>query len=222
MGSAIPEERRQAIVERLRTSSLVKPAELAEELGVSVETIRRDLVSLEEDGLLRRVYGGATQYGRPRLRAGVRAAAHELPRAGRRPSAGSLRGYLAGDTLILDIGPASPNWRPRCPPAPRHRPHQLAAGGEPDRRIRGDRRHRVRGARPGRRPRVLRSSQRGLLSRLLRGQSVKGCGGVDATVGVTDYPGGDRIPPGHHRARGGALHARRLVKAGPGGLRQGL
>jgi DeoR family transcriptional regulator, fructose operon transcriptional repressor len=104
VGSPIPEERRQVIVEHLRTRSLVKPAQLADELGVSVETIRRDLVSLEEDGLVRRVYGGATS-----IAARAFEPAYEQRRMSyreRKQAIGRLAAGLvsAGDTLILDIG----------------------------------------------------------------------------------------------------------------------
>ena len=104
MGSPIPEERRLVIMEHLRTRSLVKPAELADELGVSVETIRRDLVSLEEDGLVRRVYGGATSIAARAFEPAYeqrRMSYRERKHAIGRLAAGLVSG---GDTLILDIG----------------------------------------------------------------------------------------------------------------------
>ena len=108
MRAAIPEERRLVIVERVRSRSLVKPAELADELGVSIETIRRDLVALEEDGLVRRVYGGAT---------GTTARAFEptfekrlMCHRDRKMAIGRLAASLIrpDDTLILDIGTTVP------------------------------------------------------------------------------------------------------------------
>ncbi len=53
------EERQHAIVTRARGHGRVDVAALAEEFGVTAETIRRDLGALERDGLLRRVHGGA-------------------------------------------------------------------------------------------------------------------------------------------------------------------
>ncbi|WP_019819162.1 DeoR/GlpR family DNA-binding transcription regulator [Saccharomonospora saliphila] len=53
------EERQQAIVERARTEGRVDVADLAEEFGLTTETIRRDMSVLERHGLLRRVHGGA-------------------------------------------------------------------------------------------------------------------------------------------------------------------
>ena len=53
------EERQQLIVDRARSVGRVDGAELAAELEVTAETIRRDLSILERHGLLRRVHGGA-------------------------------------------------------------------------------------------------------------------------------------------------------------------
>jgi len=55
----IPAERRARIVDALETQRAVKVATLSEALGVSEITIRRDLMSLEREGLLARTYGGA-------------------------------------------------------------------------------------------------------------------------------------------------------------------
>jgi DeoR family fructose operon transcriptional repressor len=55
----IPAERRARIVDALEAQRAVKVATLSEALGVSEITIRRDLMSLEREGLLARTYGGA-------------------------------------------------------------------------------------------------------------------------------------------------------------------
>lgn len=52
-------ERHAAIVEVLRQRGRVLANDLSAELGVSADTIRRDLRELDELGLLRRVHGGA-------------------------------------------------------------------------------------------------------------------------------------------------------------------
>jgi DeoR family transcriptional regulator, fructose operon transcriptional repressor len=52
-------ERRQWLIERARTSGRLDVTEVSDELGLARETIRRDLTSLERQGFLRRVYGGA-------------------------------------------------------------------------------------------------------------------------------------------------------------------
>ena len=53
------EERQREIVGAARRSGSVDVAELAAELGVAKETVRRDLRVLEDHGLVRRTHGGA-------------------------------------------------------------------------------------------------------------------------------------------------------------------
>jgi DeoR/GlpR family transcriptional regulator of sugar metabolism len=53
-------ERRVRLVEHLRTDGQVSVAELADGLGVTPSTIRRDLGRLAREGRLVRTYGGAT------------------------------------------------------------------------------------------------------------------------------------------------------------------
>ena len=52
-------ERRQYILRLLEQRGRIRSAALARELGVTDETIRTDLVALQEKGLLKRVHGGA-------------------------------------------------------------------------------------------------------------------------------------------------------------------
>lgn len=56
----LPVERHRRIREALRRSRVVSTEELAHLLEVSSETVRRDLVVLEQKGHLRRVHGGAS------------------------------------------------------------------------------------------------------------------------------------------------------------------
>ena len=55
----IPAERRARIVTALRAQRAVRVSTLSEALGVSEITIRRDLMLLEQEGVLARTYGGA-------------------------------------------------------------------------------------------------------------------------------------------------------------------
>jgi DeoR/GlpR family transcriptional regulator of sugar metabolism len=55
----LPEERHRAIRERLAAEGRVLAIDLAQELGTSEDTIRRDLRELAALGACRRVYGGA-------------------------------------------------------------------------------------------------------------------------------------------------------------------
>lgn len=58
-GEALPQERQQWILQRLRSHGRVVAAELAAEFEVSEDSIRRDLRELAAQGLCKRVYGGA-------------------------------------------------------------------------------------------------------------------------------------------------------------------
>lgn len=56
-------ERQSIIIEAAKKNGAVKTDELIKMFDVSAETIRRDLLALEEQGVLRRVYGGAVVCG---------------------------------------------------------------------------------------------------------------------------------------------------------------
>jgi DeoR family fructose operon transcriptional repressor len=58
-GTLLVAERRQALINAVRTHGRLEVATAASELGTSTETIRKDLIALEAQGLLRRVHGGA-------------------------------------------------------------------------------------------------------------------------------------------------------------------
>ncbi|MBF0279427.1 MAG: DeoR/GlpR transcriptional regulator [SAR324 cluster bacterium] len=55
----LPEQRHRQILDFVETHKQVKVNDLAQSLKVSKETIRRDLTSLEDRGLLRKVHGAA-------------------------------------------------------------------------------------------------------------------------------------------------------------------
>ena len=57
----LPTQRREAILTEIRTACAVSAEALARRFAVSVETVRRDLRTLQHQGLLERVYGGATR-----------------------------------------------------------------------------------------------------------------------------------------------------------------
>jgi DeoR family fructose operon transcriptional repressor len=58
-----PEERQQAIAVLISERGRVSVAAVAEEFGVTTETVRRDLAVLERAGRARRVHGGAVPAG---------------------------------------------------------------------------------------------------------------------------------------------------------------
>ena len=54
------EQRKEFILDQLRLNRKVKASSIVKKFNVSMETVRRDLEELEKQGLLRKVYGGAT------------------------------------------------------------------------------------------------------------------------------------------------------------------
>jgi DeoR family glycerol-3-phosphate regulon repressor len=58
--AALNKHRHEAILSRLEDEHRVSVTDLATSLGVTGETIRRDLKVLEDEGLLRRLHGGAS------------------------------------------------------------------------------------------------------------------------------------------------------------------
>ena len=57
--AAFPEQRQALIYQILQENGRVICSELANRLGVSEHTIRRDLHELSKDGVCKKVYGGA-------------------------------------------------------------------------------------------------------------------------------------------------------------------
>jgi DeoR family glycerol-3-phosphate regulon repressor len=98
-----PEERRERIAGLVREASRVTVDELAGRLAISRETVRRDLALLSEQGVLRKVHGGAvpaqTALESPLRdrRATARAEKIAIGRA-----AAAL--FEPGDSLLIDAG----------------------------------------------------------------------------------------------------------------------
>jgi DeoR/GlpR family transcriptional regulator of sugar metabolism len=94
--------RHELILRTVRTDGSATISGLAEILGVSLATIRRDLVQLDEEGLLKRVYGGAASIeDRDEPFADVAAV-----RAAEKDAVATRCAELVkdGETVLLDIG----------------------------------------------------------------------------------------------------------------------
>jgi DeoR family fructose operon transcriptional repressor len=99
----LPEERRQRIAESLAARGLIRVDDLVPELGVSAETVRRDLIALEQRGELTRVYGGATRNPDAAEAVGNRGdVAHRAAKRAIARLAASL--VRPQQTLIFDVG----------------------------------------------------------------------------------------------------------------------
>ena len=59
----LAEERRSRLLDLIRNRRFASLPELAEQLGVSESTVRRDLEYLEEQGTTRRIHGGVLYAG---------------------------------------------------------------------------------------------------------------------------------------------------------------
>jgi DeoR family fructose operon transcriptional repressor len=97
------DQRRQAIVLRLRTEGRVDAAEIAAELNVTTETVRKDLIGLERQGLLRRVHGGAVPVGQLSFEPAV-STRIEYAEEKTRIAHVALQYLPIGGTVLLDAG----------------------------------------------------------------------------------------------------------------------
>jgi DeoR family fructose operon transcriptional repressor len=98
--------RHEFIMKTMRAEGRASVAELAEQLSVTMETVRRDLVALERAGAVRRVHGGAvlTTVGvLPPVEARSTGASHALESIARR----ALDEIPPEGTVFLDAGHAS-------------------------------------------------------------------------------------------------------------------
>jgi len=98
----MPTQRRQAILAEVRKTSAVSAENLAEMFGVSVETIRRDLRGLRDQGLLERVYGGALSVQSTEGTFAARSTRHHDRKRALAALAASL--VEPQDTIVIDIG----------------------------------------------------------------------------------------------------------------------
>ncbi|MFJ7218726.1 DeoR/GlpR family DNA-binding transcription regulator [Amycolatopsis sp. NPDC098790] len=96
----LPQRRHELILRTLRAEGPAPVGVLAERLGVSQATVRRDLVLLGREGRLTRVYGGAMAAGDEPFARVAAERADEKDAVARR--AADL--VCDGDTVLLDIG----------------------------------------------------------------------------------------------------------------------
>ena len=101
----LAEERKALLIRRLRDNGYIQVTDLANELGISSATIRRDIIDLEKEGLCIRKRGGAVRSSQ-----GV---TMELPYdvkkyrntdAKNRIAKEALKLIENGDTILLDAG----------------------------------------------------------------------------------------------------------------------
>jgi len=107
-------ERRQAILDALARDGKVVAAQLVEQLGVSEDTVRRDLRELAAQGLVQRVHGGALA---PAPQQGSFSRRRMLAADAKPALARAAAGLLAGArTIILDGGTTNLELARALPP----------------------------------------------------------------------------------------------------------
>ncbi|HET7745429.1 MAG TPA: DeoR/GlpR family DNA-binding transcription regulator [Gaiellaceae bacterium] len=110
----LTDERRDLILERLRSDGKVVAAELSASLDVSPDTIRRDLRELAEGGLLRRVHGGAlpaTVGARP-----YSVRREQAPAAKAAIAEATIRLFRDDQVILLDAGTTTLEVARHLPP----------------------------------------------------------------------------------------------------------
>ncbi|RMI38280.1 DeoR/GlpR family DNA-binding transcription regulator [Streptomyces triticirhizae] len=104
----LPAERHRRITAAVNQAGTLSTEALAAELGVSAETVRRDLAQLESRGALSRVHGGAAALSVARGLTGEEAPFDERTRAGVEAKAAIGRAAAGlvspGMTVVIDLG----------------------------------------------------------------------------------------------------------------------
>lgn len=98
----IPDTRQSELAERLTNGQQIVAADAAQEFGVSLDTIRRDILALEAAGKAQRVRGGAVPIVEPALPFHTRLADRDSPNPKLIQAAVTEIG--ASSTLIVDGG----------------------------------------------------------------------------------------------------------------------
>ena len=110
------EERLQLIVNRARAQGRVDVTTLAAELEVTPETVRRDLTSLERQGLLRRVHGGAIPMERLGFEPAVGQRAERFQEEKERIAKAALAELPPEGAILLDSGTTTARIADLLPP----------------------------------------------------------------------------------------------------------
>lgn len=99
-------ERQKKILEMLFRQRIIKISDIAEEFGVSNLTARRDLDMLQEQDLVRRVYGGAILTATPETSMAAFASKNEHSSKTEKEAIGKLAASMIeeGDTIHLGTG----------------------------------------------------------------------------------------------------------------------
>ncbi|MDO4165151.1 MAG: DeoR/GlpR family DNA-binding transcription regulator [Bacteroides sp.] len=98
----LKEERHQYIINRINQDNRIYVTDLSAELGVSDDTLRRDLVELENQGLLTKVHGGAIAKSSISIRFAERLNTGTLVK--QQMAAKLVPLFKEGDVILIDGG----------------------------------------------------------------------------------------------------------------------
>ncbi len=185
-----PIERHDRIEQALRTTRVLGTEDIARQLDVSVETIRRDFMTLEQRGLLTRVHGGAIAGGSAYALQEPPFVDRALLANGGKAAIGRTAAAMVSDgqTVVMDVGTTVLAVARALPPgfrgtvatcsllvaaelAEREHVEVLLSGG------------RVRGGDLA----VSNSQTLGFFADLRADIAFLGSGGIDAAAGLTDF-----------------------------------
>lgn len=107
-------ERQEYLLSRLQTFGRINAAESALALGTSTETIRKDLIVLEERGLARRVHGGALHLASMTFEPDVSVRHDNLEEKARIATA-ALAHIPEGGAVLIDAGSTTQAFVDRFP-----------------------------------------------------------------------------------------------------------
>ena len=98
------ENRQNKIYEKIQNCGAVTTTELVSEFNVSIETIRRDLLSMEQRGLIKRVHGGAVEVSGMKQFTSLKVRNEEFSEEKRMLSITAAEFVNEGDIISIDAG----------------------------------------------------------------------------------------------------------------------
>lgn len=110
-----PHERHDRILEQVQAHGRVEVTALAEQLDVTTETIRRDLVKLVRQGLVRRVHGGAIHVERLAYEPNVTVRGERFADEKERIAKAALAFLPEGGSILVDGGTTTLSLVQRLP-----------------------------------------------------------------------------------------------------------
>lgn len=100
----LTEERKTYLLQQIEKEGFIKNTEMAEQLKTSISTVRRDLQELENDGLIRRIHGGAQRITPLMREDSILEKATQHPVEKQKIAQYAARYIEQGDVIFLDAG----------------------------------------------------------------------------------------------------------------------